>query len=330
MDDPRAAGAHAARAARASTSRASAPRAGRRGRAGLRDAGARGSTRAGRGGATSASRRDARRGRRGARATIAAGDRLVVFVGKLIVSKGVDLLLAAWPLVLRARAAGAAAWSSASARYRDGLERLVAALAAGDLDAVRAIAAQGGRARAARASRCVTCARSSTTTGDEAYLAAAARPARARLLRPAASSTPSWPTCCPRARRRSCPSTFPEAFGMVAAEAAACGALPVSSDHSGLAEVTAHAGGGGAPRRARWLVFARPATCRRAIAERCRAGCRRRRSCARRPARRSSRWRASATRGTASRGRRDRRRAGPAGRAAQPLTLARPCLRTSG
>jgi glycosyltransferase involved in cell wall biosynthesis len=34
------------------------------------------------------------------------------------------------------------------------------------------------------------------------------------------------------------PSTFPEAFGMVAAEAAACGALPVSSDHSGLAEVT--------------------------------------------------------------------------------------------
>ena len=35
------------------------------------------------------------------------------------------------------------------------------------------------------------------------------------------------------------PSTFPEAFGMVAAEAAACGALPLSADHSGLAEVTA-------------------------------------------------------------------------------------------
>ncbi len=33
------------------------------------------------------------------------------------------------------------------------------------------------------------------------------------------------------------PSTFPEAFGMVAAEAAACGALPVCADHSGLAEV---------------------------------------------------------------------------------------------
>ena len=35
------------------------------------------------------------------------------------------------------------------------------------------------------------------------------------------------------------PSTFPEAFGMVAAEAAACGALPLSAAHSGMAEVTA-------------------------------------------------------------------------------------------
>jgi glycosyltransferase involved in cell wall biosynthesis len=33
------------------------------------------------------------------------------------------------------------------------------------------------------------------------------------------------------------PSTFPEAFGMVAVEAAACGALPVVADHSGLGEV---------------------------------------------------------------------------------------------
>jgi glycosyltransferase involved in cell wall biosynthesis len=33
------------------------------------------------------------------------------------------------------------------------------------------------------------------------------------------------------------PSTFPEAFGMVAAEAAACGAPPLVALHSGLAEV---------------------------------------------------------------------------------------------
>jgi glycosyltransferase involved in cell wall biosynthesis len=34
------------------------------------------------------------------------------------------------------------------------------------------------------------------------------------------------------------PSIFPEAFGMVAAEAAACGVLPISAAHSGLAEVS--------------------------------------------------------------------------------------------
>jgi glycosyltransferase involved in cell wall biosynthesis len=34
------------------------------------------------------------------------------------------------------------------------------------------------------------------------------------------------------------PSTFPEAFGMVAAEAAACGVLPVSAGHSGMKEVS--------------------------------------------------------------------------------------------
>jgi glycosyltransferase involved in cell wall biosynthesis len=38
------------------------------------------------------------------------------------------------------------------------------------------------------------------------------------------------------------PSVFPEAFGMVAAEAAAAGVLPVVSGHSGLAEVAAGIG----------------------------------------------------------------------------------------
>src|SRR5262249_21857645 len=52
------------------------------------------------------------------------------------------------------------------------------------------------------------------------------------------------------------PSTFPEAFGMVAAEAAACGALPVSADHSGMAEVTRTLAAA-VPAQARpWLSFA--------------------------------------------------------------------------
>ncbi len=41
------------------------------------------------------------------------------------------------------------------------------------------------------------------------------------------------------------PSVLPEAFGMVAAEAAACGVVPIVSDHSGLAEVAAGLGAAG-------------------------------------------------------------------------------------
>jgi glycosyltransferase involved in cell wall biosynthesis len=42
----------------------------------------------------------------------------------------------------------------------------------------------------------------------------------------------------PHAEALVMPSTFPEAFGMVAAEAAACGVLPVSAGHSGMLEVS--------------------------------------------------------------------------------------------
>ncbi|MGN6380228.1 MAG: glycosyltransferase [Gaiellales bacterium] len=41
------------------------------------------------------------------------------------------------------------------------------------------------------------------------------------------------------------PSVLPEAFGMVAAEGASCGVVPVVSDHSGLAEVAAGLGPAG-------------------------------------------------------------------------------------
>jgi glycosyltransferase involved in cell wall biosynthesis len=51
------------------------------------------------------------------------------------------------------------------------------------------------------------------------------------------------------------PSIFPEAFGMVAAEAAACGVLPVVSAHSGLAEVAAGIGEEVGPEGERLLSF---------------------------------------------------------------------------
>src|SRR5205823_233758 len=66
--------------------------------------------------------------------TVAPGDRLVVYVGKLIASKGVELLLAAWPLVLAAEPRARLVVVGFGA-FRDGLERLAGALDAGDLEA---------------------------------------------------------------------------------------------------------------------------------------------------------------------------------------------------
>ena len=160
---------------------------------------------------------------------------IVAFVGKLIVSKGMDLLLAAWPLVLERRPDAQLVVVGFGA-YREGLERLQAALAAGDLAAAREIAEAGreleGGPRAPMRHLLAFLDRA-----GEPYLRAAARlPERVawcgRLEH--AELAELLPACAAEV----VPSTFPEAFGMVAAEAAACGVLPVSAGHSGLAEVS--------------------------------------------------------------------------------------------
>jgi glycosyltransferase involved in cell wall biosynthesis len=53
------------------------------------------------------------------------------------------------------------------------------------------------------------------------------------------------------------PSMFPEAFGMVAAEGAACGVLPICAAHSGLAEVTSILGEKLPPQVRQLLTFER-------------------------------------------------------------------------
>jgi glycosyltransferase involved in cell wall biosynthesis len=162
-------------------------------------------------------------------------DPLVVFVGKLIVSKGVDLLLAAWPLV-RAKHPGIRLQVAGFGAYEDGLRRLRTALDRGDLEAARAVAAAGWGLEG----------------GEEkplpilsAFLADPP-PGYADAARAAAGSV-EWlgrlehdevASLLPHAEALVMPSTFPEAFGMVAVEAASSGTLPVSAGHSGMREVS--------------------------------------------------------------------------------------------
>ena len=163
-----------------------------------------------------------------------AGAPRVIFVGKLIVSKGCDLLLAAWPLVVAA-SPGARLLLVCFGAYRDGLERLWRAIGSGDLADARRIAAAGWGLEG----------------GEERPLAI--------LSAFLADPPPGWAEACalaagsvafagrlehaevgrllPATDAMVVPSTFPEAFGMVAAEAAAAGSLPVCAEHSGLAEV---------------------------------------------------------------------------------------------
>jgi glycosyltransferase involved in cell wall biosynthesis len=162
-------------------------------------------------------------------------ERLVVFVGKLIVSKGVDLLLAAWPIVHAAHPE-ARLQVAGFGEYEGGLLRLLSALEQGDRADARAVARLGRGLEG----------------GEEKELpilsAFLADPPQGyeRMAREAAGSVElvgrleheEVAALLPHAEALAMPSTFPEAFGMVAVEAAACGALPVSAGHSGMLEVS--------------------------------------------------------------------------------------------
>jgi glycosyltransferase involved in cell wall biosynthesis len=159
----------------------------------------------------------------------------VVFVGKLIVSKGADLLLAAWPLV-RARHPEAELTVAGYGEYEQGLRRLLAALDGGDLEGAREVARLG---RALEGGEEAALPILSTFLDDPpAGYVEAARGVAASIDFVGRLEHDEVARLLPGMEALVMPSTFPEAFGMVAVEAAACGVLPVSADHSGMREVS--------------------------------------------------------------------------------------------
>ena len=165
-----------------------------------------------------------------------ARDRIVSYVGKLIVSKGMDLLFAAWPLVV-AKVPDARLVVVGFGTYRETLSRFVDALRTQDVDALRDIAARG-RVLEGGPKGELKYLNAFLDTVDSEWLDAAPAAAE-RIHFTGRLEHEDLPDLLPACEAQVMPSTFPEAFGMVAAEAAACGAFPLSAHHSGMAEVTA-------------------------------------------------------------------------------------------
>jgi glycosyltransferase involved in cell wall biosynthesis len=148
----------------------------------------------------------------------------VGFVGKLIALKGVHNLLAAVgftrrrPMRLTVVGYGG---------FEHGLHALAGAFASGDVDGARALAERGEDGPLEHLVDFLA------TDADETYLE------RVRDVDvnftgrlehdPLARFLPTLDVLV-------VPSVVPEAFGMVAAEAAACGVLPIVPNHSGIAE----------------------------------------------------------------------------------------------
>jgi glycosyltransferase involved in cell wall biosynthesis len=159
----------------------------------------------------------------------------VVFVGKLIVSKGVDLLAASWPLV-RARNPGANLLLVGFGEYDPGLRRLLTALEAGDLEGALEVA-RLGRGLEGGPEAPLPILESFLSDPPEGYVEAA-RAAAGSVRIAGRLEHGEVAELLPAADALVMPSTFPEAFGMVAVEAAACGVLPVSAAHSGMLEAS--------------------------------------------------------------------------------------------
>ena len=164
-----------------------------------------------------------------------AREPLVSFVGKLIVSKGVDLLLAAWPLV-RAAHPAVRLEVAGYGEYEQGLRRLLAALERGDLNDASEVARLGWALEGGAETPLPIL--SAFLASPPAGYAEAARAAAGSVELIGRLEHDQVAVLMARSEAMVMASTFPEAFGMVAVEAAACGALPVSAGHSGMLEVS--------------------------------------------------------------------------------------------
>jgi glycosyltransferase involved in cell wall biosynthesis len=158
---------------------------------------------------------------------------LIVYLGKLIHSKGVHSLLSAFARVRKET--GARLLIVGFGTFREGLEALTFSLGAGDEANTRRLAESGKLLEGGPASPLEhfglgeDLMRDAVGMDDDvAFIGPLEHPELAKIL--------------PAADVAVVPSIFPETFGLVAAEFAAAGVVPFVADHSGLREAGAIVG----------------------------------------------------------------------------------------
>jgi glycosyltransferase involved in cell wall biosynthesis len=165
---------------------------------------------------------------------------LLVFVGKLIPQKGVHLLLAALPRVLE-RHPRAQLAIAGFGPLRDGLEAMLVAMTRGDVAALDVLADGMGSLSGEGGAALPHLRGFLDLLRDRDELHAWLELCRTHQV----DEHVSWfglvdhgvlAELWPLAETSIVPSVLAEAFGMVAAEAAASGCVPIVADHSGLAD----------------------------------------------------------------------------------------------
>jgi glycosyltransferase involved in cell wall biosynthesis len=169
------------------------------------------------------------------REVLGSGDPVVVFVGKLIHSKGVHSLLSAFA---RSRAeTGARLLVIGYGTFREGLEALTHALSTGDRRAVETLAGAGRLFEGGPASPM-----EHFEVSEELLRDAKGMEEYVEFVGPLYHEELSC--VLPVADVAVVPSIFPETFGLVAAEFGASGVPPFVADHSGLREAGGFVGKG--------------------------------------------------------------------------------------
>jgi glycosyltransferase involved in cell wall biosynthesis len=160
---------------------------------------------------------------------------LVVYVGKLIHSKGVHSLLSAFARVLREIDARLLVIGFGT--FREGLEALTHALSTGDEKTVERLAELGKLLEGGQAGPL-----EHFEVSQELLHDAAGMEDHVEFVGPLRHE--ELTKLLPAAELGVVPSIFPETFGLVAAEFAASGVVPFVADHSGLREAAEIVGRG--------------------------------------------------------------------------------------